>query len=351
MNFCSPVDCQGAILPVGSGVSSKTYNDKGSAGRRTFPTVGNGMVIKHRTLFSICIACTSVIAASPTSADIYEDAIPHLEACISLLREKGAANAPSEPGQLRETCPTLTYFLTYDPLSEIDPPLDNQSSLLQLQQVVELLKARQRGLNASKRKIKLPPEYPEQASEASKPFRTALGQWMQSKTYQGLHHIESISGLPATHIKTQHSAYIFALNAGVGMLLAVIAGFVILGITRKMEKKKAFGVNTMRHTHTVTDINHIAGLPLQNQIPACVDYAYALFKQSNTPSPYQTRRTNKLLNLSADVPPGLQRYLLRLQNLQNSLLFGSKAPSGDDMQRAINLVRKIEQGVKTGHDK
>ena len=84
------------------------------------------------TLILLCLGALISPAVVSASSNIYQDAIPHLKACISLIQEREEqqpATAPVDPSvDLREVCPTLANFLTYEPISEIDPPLETHTN-------------------------------------------------------------------------------------------------------------------------------------------------------------------------------------------------------------------------------
>ena len=114
-----------------------------------------------------------------SQGNIYQEAIPHLKACISLIQEREStpSDTHSENIDLREVCPTLSYFLTYEAISEIDPPLENHSSRAYLEALVSLLEDIYQPVMKKAESTDNIRPYTFQNDPDHKPFLMALSQW------------------------------------------------------------------------------------------------------------------------------------------------------------------------------
>lgn len=292
------------------------------------------------------IIVTFVVLVIPNVAssqgNIYQEAIPHIKSCISLLKEREADPTPtsSTKPDLREVCPTLAYFLTYEPISEIDPPLENHSDRAYLESVVKLLESVYNSAAASQ-KINFPNK-PEQYAPASdpqqKPFVMAMTQWLFSHFHNWL---ASLSG--SIQPGARHTIYIVAFNFVIVILSATVLLYSIAQIRSSGIYRKHFQIRWQKTSEPAKPVSleDITRLKMPLQIPALVTLVkQTLQTQGIVILDPKTGNAEFVAHISQKLP-NIARDLSRLMRLHDRIQYGNKKPAADEVNQAIELTRQI----------
>lgn len=274
-------------------------------------------------------------------ANIYQEAIPHIKACISLIEERETQTKPDAASfDLRDVCPTLMNFLSYEPISEIDPPLENQSGRTYLASLASLLEAVYQPAHAPAQKLPvhqldtyIPAGDPEQ-----KPFLMAIAQWMFAHVHTWLGKVAD-----STTPLTQHTIYIAALNLAIVSLSSIIALYLIAFSRGSNIYRRHFQIRWQKSkpAEQTLSIEKIAQLKMHLQIPALVKLVkQELFAANILSAPTQAGNAEFITAVS-NRQPDIAREISRLVRLHDRIQYGNKKPAADEISQAIELTRQI----------
>ena len=296
------------------------------------------------TLILLCLGTLYSPALVSAGSNIYQDAIPHLKACISLIQEREEqqpATAPLNPNiDLREVCPTLSNFLTYEPISEIDPPLENQTNRRYLESLVTLLEAAKQGNTAT-----LPGNFSitdlqltSYATEPpQKPFFLALGQWT-------FFHLQTFL-IDHTHLTQPtllHTIFIMIVNLIMIISLAMIIIYTIMALRRSKLYLRHFK-NKWQHQPprqgAYRTLDEITGLNLNQQLPALIQLIKQRLQQTGQLDNVNIISNARLLQIVAQTRPQHVRDISRLIHLYDRLNYSNKTVAADEINRAIEQTR------------
>ena len=268
--------------------------------------------------------------------NIYQDAIPHVKACISLIQEKEEQHKASDPVDLREVCPTLVDFLSYEPISEIDPPLENYTQRAYLESLLILLQDAKHGKSAAlEGKFTTTPGLltPIDNEPAQKPFFQAMAQWMFS-------HVQN---LLAGHGRLsqpvyQQVAYIAVVNLVMVIGLAVIILFVINTFRNSNIYIKYFKRKWQQKISANDDLpslDQIALLNLDQQIPALIQLIKRHLQLEGMLPEHNNISNSQLLRAATLAKPQYAREILRLLRLYDRLNYSQKTIAADEIHLAF----------------
>ena len=304
--------------------------------------VGCGMTKWQRTLFLLLLGPSLSPASVSAYGNIYQDAIPHLKACISLIQERNEQSAAIEPVDLRAVCPTLTDFLSYEPISEIDPPLENRTSRRQLESLVSLLEAKKQSKD-----VILPdgfdehlaPQLSYQPEPANKPFFLALAHWTFSQIQKFLSRHASLS-----QPRLQHAIYITIVNLVMVICLTTLLLYVILSGRSSQVYIRYFKHKWQKQSipeMTRPNLDEIANLPIHLQLPALIQ----LIKENLIVTgsiPYRNSITSaQILHAVKHARPQSGREITRLIRLYDRHKYSDKTVAADEIHTAFELARSI----------
>lgn len=278
----------------------------------------------------------------PALGNIYQDVIPHLKACISLIQEQEGQLPATTLTDLRVVCPTLSDFLTYEPLSEIDPPLENYASRQQLASLVTVLEAATQVNKATRPQAfagtkEIPQSY--ESEQTHKPFILALAHWSFFRV-QSLLNKYSLFAQP----RIQHTVYITLVNLVIVTFLAALILYIVMSGRSSQLYVRYFKKKWQQQAAAnpgARSLKTIAHLNLHAQIPALIQ----LIKQDlvYTGDMHNTDNiTNaRLLQVIAQNRPDQHREITHLIRLYDRLQYGAKSAAADEINHAFELTRRI----------
>ncbi len=274
-------------------------------------------------------------------ADIYRDAIPHLKACISKIHEIDPQFPPGKTISLREVCPVLSDFLSYEPLSEVDPPLENYTTLSQLDVLVQLLESSRRApvKSSGKTAFKVSQDF---SSPADKPFFVALTQWMMTRVYGLSYWIEQLTGFGLTLPKYQHTIYVGLANASLAIILALGYLYLVLQFkhtpiyTYLFRKYIARQPAVKKYT-----LRRIAAQKLVLQLPLLENYFRKQLQRLGI-TEHRPQLIDKQLRSQDWTNPELPHFISRLLNIFDRAKYSSTAISVHDIQQIYKLLHQID---------
>lgn len=274
-------------------------------------------------------------------ANIYQEAIPHIKACISLIEERETETKPDAASfDLRDVCPTLMNFLSYEPISEIDPPLENQSGRIYLESLASLMESVYQPAHAPTKNIPvhgldtyIPTSDPEQ-----KPFFMAIAQWMFAHVHNWLGKVaESATPL------AQHTIYIAALNLAIVSLSSIIALYLIAYSRGSNIYRRHFQARWQKSkpAEQILSIEKIAQLKMHLQIPALVKLVKQELIAANLLSAPIQSENAEFITIVSNQHPDIARGISRLVRLHDRIQYGNKKPAADEINQALELTRQI----------
>jgi len=287
----------------------------------------------------------------PTAAfsqgNIYREVIPHLKACISLIKERETAQTTSQNKRfdLREVCPTLIYFLSYEPISEIDPPLENQSERAYLESLVTLLEStyRTRSEHSTKQLVDSPANYAVEKEPDKKPFLMAMSQWLFSRVYQWL-------GKSADSMSPGllHYIDIAVLNMVIVCLCTIVLLYLITSARGSQLYFRHFRYRWQNapEPEQIISLNGITRLHLNAQIPALLKLIKHELNSGNIIHIDANAGNAEYINIINEQKPEIAREFIRLIRFHDRVKFGRKKPAADEINQAFRLARKILETIK-----
>ena len=314
--------------------------------------VACGMTNWKTTLILLCLGALICPAVVSAASNIYQDAIPHLKACISLIQEHEqqlpatasvdtTVDHPVDPPiDLREVCPTLANFLTYEPISEIDPPLENHTNRRYLESLVSLLEAAKLG-NAATLPGKFRVTEQQLAHYATepvqKPFFLALGQWtfFQLQSFLITH----------THITQPgylHTIYIMIVNLIMIVGLAAIIIYFVMMLRISDLYLRHFKMKWQHQSpqlETYRNLDEISALNLDQQIPALIQLIKQRLQQTGLINNADCISNARLLHIVKQTRPQYVRDMSRLIRLYDRLNYSNKTVAADEINLAIEQTR------------
>ena len=292
------------------------------------------------TLTFLCLGILPGPAVQALESNIYQDAIPHLKACVSLISEREELQTATAPVDLREVCPTLANFLTYEPISEIDPPLENQTNRAYLASLIVQLEAAKQGNNANlSGEFSLPKHTQAQymPEPAQKPFFLALAQWT-------FFHLQNFL-IAHTHLaqpKLLQSVYIVIVNLIMVFGMTIIILYGATAMRRSQWYVKHFK-QKWQHIPPVQEIDwsldEIAGLNLDLQIPALIRLIKQRLQQAGLLEDAANTSNAQLLRIVTQAQPQHARDMSRLIRLYDRLIYSRKTVAADEINHALSLAR------------
>ena len=291
-----------------------------------------------------------LLSATSVSAfgNIYQDAIPHLKACLSLIQEQEGPGQGSDPVDLRVICPTLSDFLSYEPLSEIDPPLENFANRLQLASLVAVLEASKQVNQPVLSKLPnqtetTPGQYNKESQQ--KPFFLALAHWSFSQLQTLLSRYTTL-----TEPRIQHTAYIIMVNLAIITSLTIfILYFIMSGRSSRLYVhyfKKRWQHQASPHKIPAS-LDDIADLRLDLQIPALIRLIKQNYRLSDNTQGVEHMTNETLLHAVSTASPQCNRNITRLIQLHDRMLYAGKTVAADEISHAIELARNILANKET----
>lgn len=289
----------------------------------------------------ILLCLGALVSPAPASAfgNIYQDAIPHIKACISLIQEREALHTATDPVDLRAVCPTLVDFLSYEPISEIDPPLENYTQRAYLESLLALLEAaKQVKAPALPDKLTALSQQPSLfASEPTqKPFFLALAQWTFSQLQTFL--IEHTKFTQPRYLQT---FYIVIVNLIIIMSIAVIVLYSVMAIRNSPPYVRHFKIKWQRQlpAETPPTLDEIAQLKLDLQIPALIALIKHELQQAGMIRDTHNISNAQLLHIATQARPAHDRDISRLIRLYDRLNYSQKTVAADEVSLALEQVR------------
>lgn len=289
----------------------------------------------------ILLCLGALMSPAPTSAfgNIYQDAIPHIKACISLIQEREELHTVTDPVDLRAVCPTLVDFLSYEPISEIDPPLENYTQRAYLESLLALLEdAKQARAAALPEKLTALNQQPAQieSEPAQKPFFLALAQWTFSQLQTFL--IEHTKFTQPRYLQT---FYIVIVNLIIVMTIAVIVLYGVTAFRNSPSYVRHFKNKWQRQSpaEAPPPLDEIAQLKLDLQIPALIALIKHELQQAGLLHNIHNISNARLLQIAIQARPAHARDISRLIRLYDRLNYSQKSVAADEVSLALEQAR------------
>jgi hypothetical protein len=296
---------------------------------------------RNRILFLFLLTALILPQVAFGQGNIYQEAIPHIKACISLIKEQETqVKVDAASFDLRDVCPTLMNFLSYEPISEIDPPLENQSGRAYLESLATLLESvyqpvhglAQKSLEHQLDKY-IPVSEPEQ-----KPFLMAMAQWTFAHVNKWLVNFTK----PATP-RTQHIINIATLNFAIVLLSSMAVLYLIAYSRGSAIYRRHFQIRWQksRPAEQILSLEMVIRLKMHLQIPALVKLVKQELCAANIPVISSQSGNDDFIADVSNQQPDIAREVARLIRLHDRIQYGNKKPAADEINQAIDLTRKI----------
>lgn len=283
-----------------------------------------------------------------------------LDTCLNRLHEVEHASDPDEEVTLSDSCPELSLQLDNPQLAQLEPALEDETSLSQLVDVQHSLNSLQaspasrhapdlKGLKQLLKNIYKPEK---EVKPLENPIDKML-EWISQKIRQFFQHDNWLTR--NLHFeKKPGENFIKGMTNTIVVILIVLVLYIIINelyaaniislFKRRAGKRMRMRENELQTQSTaLIGIKEISELPLNHQVPALLRYTlqYLIDKQV-LPRRYNLTNQEFLAILRQRLPAASRDFEL-LVNSGDRVLYGRKSMAVGDASQLFEHVRKIEQ--------
>jgi len=293
-------------------------------------------------------------------AATYNNPLSLLDTCLTRLHDVEHATHDSDQVTLSDSCPELSLQLTNPELEQLEPSLEDETTLGQLKDV-------QRSL----RSLQAPPAYkhtpaitdvkqilkkiytPEnQAKPVENPVDKLL-EWVGKKIREFFQHDNWITRHFHFDNKISKNVIKGMFNIFI-LLLVVIVLFIIVNELRAASFFSLFGCKRGKRRHQPETgfvaegpqrigLLEISELPLNRQVPALLRYTLQqLIDKQILPGRYNLTN-QEFLRILRQKLPNASRDFEQLVNTGDNVVYGNKTVAADDASKLLEHARHIEQ--------
>jgi len=304
------------------------------------------------------MACLLVLATSGTA--MAADSLRLINTCLSHLQDVEHASDRHDKVTLSDSCPELSFVLGSPDFAQLEPALQDETSLAQLREVqlsllsLQAVPGHQRSPDLNNLKQILKNTYtPEKKSRPIENPVDKLLEWIGKKLKEYFEHDNWLTRHFHVDSKPGKNTIKGIFNVIV-VLLVVIVLFIVVNELRaaslfsllrhRRSKRRHPGRQALhRHDSQAVTLSDISGLPATLQVPALLRYTLQRLIDRRV-LPRRLNLTNRefLGILRQNLPEAGQDFEL-LVNSSERVLYGQKSIAAADTQRLLERARHIER--------
>ena len=301
--------------------------------------------------------CTTGSAMAATSND---EPLQLLDTCLTRLHDVEHATHAKDKVTLSDSCPELSLELNNPQLDQLEPPLEDKTSLGQLQDVQRSLLSLQPSMSSRhapaltdlKQILKKTYTPDKQAKSIENPVDKLLD-WISKKIRNFFQHDNWLTR--HFHFDNEISKNtVKGIFNIIVVLMVVIVLFIIVNELRaanifslfkrrrnKRQRLQEAGIPDQDTQHT--GIREISELPLNRQIPALLRHTLQQLMDKQV-LPRRYNLTNQeFLGIIKQTLPSASRDFELLVTIGDRVVYGNKTIAADDARQFFDRARYIEQ--------
>ena len=271
-----------------------------------------------------------------------------IDACLTRLHDVEHASKPDQVVTLSHSCPELSLQLDNSQLDQLEPALEDLTTLGQLRDASASLSSLQshaarthapsvKGLKQLLDKVYTP-------EKKAKPLVNPVDKLLQDNWLSRNLHLN----------KKPSEKVILGITNIIVLLLVVLVLFIIVNELRAANVFKLFGRRSGKRrrprdrgsrpeTGTAIGIQEIGELPLKHQVPALLRHAlHYLIDQQVLPRRYNLTN-QEFLDILRQQLPAASRDFAQLVDSGERVVYGNKTISPEETRHLYEYVRNIEQ--------
>ncbi|MEJ2359807.1 MAG: DUF4129 domain-containing protein [Gammaproteobacteria bacterium] len=311
--------------------------------------------------YAILIACLLALC-EPGSAGATESpsTLALVQDCLGLLQNTKHPPSPGQAITLSESCPQLSISLDRPQLAQLEPALQDITSVRQLTDVARILQSRQQDAALSQapaikdvRHILGQVYHPKKQTKPKLNFFERVMHWIDQKIQAFLKRHHWLSD--QFHLNSKSSLSL--LRGFLSTVLVLLVVFILYIVVNEL---RIAGVMTLfkRHRHTSANaedaltvtgattaqaMETIKTLPLNQQIPALMRYTLQFLIEKQV-LPHRYNLTNReFLGLLRDKLPAAKQDFEQLVTCNEQVVYGKKTLADNTTDQLYGNVRHIQQ--------
>lgn len=314
-----------------------------------------------RRVYVIILACllatceTGGAVASSTNSPL-----TLLDTCLTHIQKIEHVSDNDEKVTLSNSCPELSLQLDNSQFTQLEPPLEDETTLAQLHDVKRSLLSMQAapadgrmpeltGLKQLLKKIYQPAK---ESKPIENPIDKILG-WIGQKIREYFKHDNWITRNFHYDPKTGEN-FIHGMTNTIAVILVVLVLYIIVNELRAADILKLFRRRHRKHLHShqrdwethhtlPVGIKEIGDLPLNRQVPALLRYTLQYLMDKRI-LPRRYNLTNQeFIGILKHKLPAASHDFEQLVDSGERVLYGNKMISASDASQLLEYIRNIEQ--------